>query len=510
MFAMPHRQIRHALTSVTALLLGCVALLPGCSSTSAASSGSNPPPWHYTVRVSDDLSTLHVSVLFDEDPGTHFILGETSKESFVSDVTAQPGELPLDRDREHGGWHWGFEERLTGLDYVVHLDQMFARSGRSRDRADRRDVVVPNGAWLVRPMRLPGPRPADLAVDRAESASTGGGPPLEVSFPCGRFDERANGTSARYTLDRTAFWYEGALAIGPFAKSAFMHGDTTFEMVLLNGRRKATPAGLQSWLTRSADAVAALYGGFPKKQVRVLVRPSGRGHEPIVFGLAQRGGGASLTLYLNSAASDSDLTSDWVTVHEMTHLGMPPMHDDDGWMSEGWVTYYTEVLRARAGMKSEEGAWQGIAEGLANGIAEANAVSLRQASRTLDEGQRWLYVYWGGAATALLLDVEMRRQSGGARSLDHAMREIYEWRKARDELVTSDEIIEHLDDWWGADLFSKTLKLLVDGSDFPKVGPAFARLGIARMGDGVQLDDTAPDAAIRRAIMAPPPSSTKP
>ena len=53
-------------------------------------------------------------------------------------------------------------------------------------------------------------------------------------------------------------------------------------------------------------------------------------------------------LILDARAEDQQLPGEWVSTHEFLHFGMPLIAEP--WMAEGFVTYYTTVLRARQGV----------------------------------------------------------------------------------------------------------------------------------------------------------------
>ncbi|MCK6549944.1 hypothetical protein L6R52_29190, partial [Myxococcota bacterium] len=94
-----------------------------------------------------------------------------------------------------------------------------------------------------------------------------------------------------------------------------------------------------------------------------------RGRGPVDFGLVLRGGGPSVTFFVGDEADDASLVGEWVAVHELSHLSMPFVERDAAWLSEGFATYYQNVLRARAGLMSAEAAWTELHEGFARGQA---------------------------------------------------------------------------------------------------------------------------------------------
>ena len=104
----------------------------------------------------------------------------------------------------------------------------------------------------------------------------------------------------------------------------------------------------------------------------------------------------------------------------------------------------------------------------------------------------YMRVYWSGTAIALLADVELRKRGD---SLDRAMKRF----SAADSLrrSTSEEATRGID----RDTLGKIADRWLKSRRFPEVDADLERLGVRRGQNGVTLDDRAPDAALRRAIM---------
>jgi hypothetical protein len=135
------------------------------------------------------------------------------------------------------------------------------------------------------------------------------------------------------------------------------------------GERRTTDGGIRRWIHESAAQVASIYGEFPfvPVEAKVEIVPRGGGKDPVVFGQAIGRGEPVVRLLLRSDVDDASLSRDWVAVHELFHLAMPPIPRDDAWLSEGWATWYGEILRARAGLQTEEEAWTELLQGFERG-----------------------------------------------------------------------------------------------------------------------------------------------
>ncbi|MFY0538692.1 PDZ domain-containing protein [Nannocystis pusilla] len=108
------------------------------------------------------------------------------------------------------------------------------------------------------------------------------------------------------------------------------------------------------------------------------------------------------------------------------------VHTSMLWFSEGFTSYYAWVILARAGLASEAEAMEALGEQIKR-LQESpgrKLMTVEQASweawlRPDDGGNSYVDYYNKGMLIALALDLELRRISGGQRSLDTVMRELY-------------------------------------------------------------------------------------
>ncbi len=273
-------------------------------------------------------------------------------------------------------------------------------------------------------------------------------------------------------------------------------------MTIADGPRAATDAALRGLVEDAARAVSAACGEPLVPRVHAILRPGGRGKgDPIVFGHTVVAGRPTIELFLRSDATDEDLRRDWVAVHELIHLAMPAVAPEDAWFSEGWATYLTEVLKARAGLQSGQAAWKELAGGFASGRKARGGLPLREESARMHRRGTYHRVYWAGAALAFLADEELRRTSGGRFCLDDALQELRRLDTGKGGAVPAEEQMARLDAWAGRPLFVPLVSAALASADFPAVDEALARLGVSLRPDGsVLLDEAAPGAADRRAM----------
>jgi len=177
---------------------------------------------------------------------------------------------------------------------------------------------------------------------------------------------------------------------------------------------------LRDWLRDAASQVAAVSGTFPVPEPRVvLIATRGtpwRG-SPVPFGRVTRRGGEIIELYVDVTRPIDDLYADWTATHEFSHLMLPRIDWRQRWISEGFASYYQNVLMARSGHYSVTEGIRRLEAGLERGRRSRkdlspNAAALEGISRAR------MKIYWSGAALALLADLEIRERSAGHDSLD--------------------------------------------------------------------------------------------
>lgn len=270
------------------------------------------------------------------------------------------------------------------------------------------------------------------------------------------------------------------------------------QVTLLDAPKRADDATLRRWVSSQLDTLSRFYGAWPSPSpapLHLVLAPV-PSDEPGVFGTVLRRQAPSVLLLFGAEAT-AGFDDDWVALHELFHLGNPPIEGRFAWFIEGFTTYATELLRGRAGSRDEARVWGDLAQGLRTYCQPERGVSLGQASRELRQVQNWQRVYWGGACLALRVDVAVRQRSGGKRSLDDVLRAL----RASPKPLTEAQVTAALDEAAGAGLASGHL-----GQTRPvPLEPLLRNLGVGAVKAGrAVLDDGAPLAALRRALTLPP------
>ena len=198
--------------------------------------------------------------------------------------------------------------------------------------------------------------------------------------------------------------------------------------------------------------------------------------------------------WVGRSATASDLAADWVLTHEMIHLGIPNLPRTHRWLEEGIATYVEPIARARQGTITAEEAWRGLVKGLPNGLA-------RPGDLGLDRTHTWGRTYWGGALFCFLADLEIRERTGNRRGLDDALRGILD---AGGSIAVSwplERWLREGDRATGVPVLADLYARMGTGPQDVDLDALWRRLGISTRGDTVAFDDSAPLAAVRRAIL---------
>ncbi|MBL8913040.1 MAG: hypothetical protein JNM17_20260 [Archangium sp.] len=317
--------------------------------------------------------------------------------------------------------------------------------------------------------------------------------------------QEADGT---YTVSVAQFDVGSYVALGKLRTLGTVTlepGHFPVRITLVDEAKKATDAQLISWVTKALETHATFFNGSPtlgKLPIHVVLAGVSSSDAGVFGSVLRRGEPSVMLLFGKNATGGFD--SDWVSVHELFHIGNPPTRGRFPWLTEGFTTYYTEILRARSGTKSENAAWATLAESFRDYCAP-NGRSLSELSATL--GQHWEYqrVYWGGACLAFRLDVAIRQKSKGTRSLDDVMRELRVGEKLDEE-----EMIAALDRAAGSKVAASLPNGVAPGGLASghlnekkrlDIEPLLKDLGIGAVsGDSVKLSDDAPLAKMRKAM----------
>jgi hypothetical protein len=247
------------------------------------------------------------------------------------------------------------------------------------------------------------------------------------------------------------------------------------------------------WVKTSAKAVATYYGRFPVGTLKLLIVP--------VDGPRVRGGttwgyrGAAIRVMFGRDSSEDDLRRDWIMVHEMVHTALPDMPERYNWLSEGLAVYVEPIARVQAGDMSAKDVWQAMMHDMPKGLPQAG-------DEGLDNTDTWGRKYWGGAMFCLLADIEIRKATSNKFGLQDAMRGVIAAGGNHEVDWSIDRILAAADKAVGVNVMTRLHDQMGPKAVSPDLDSLWRDLGLRMQGESLVFDDTAPLAAIRKAITA--------
>ena len=409
-------------------------------------------------------------------------------------------------------------DTVAGDCVVYRLAVGRAATPDGRDEVTRfgRDLVASPDLWLLRPE-------LDAGVELQVRFDLPPGVHVSVPWrPLGASGEPSCAASAGACTGKDRTFLIAASPDGWRPLAVFAHAPADvlsvpgarLELTVLDARPAADPARVGRWLQAAAGQVAGVYGRFPVPRLQIVVTPvrgsrafAGRKPRgPVPFARVLRSGGPAAQFFIDQRASLEALLADWTATHEFAHLLLPYVERGDAWLSEGLASYYQNVLRARAGAITELQGWQAMHAGFMRGQRQ-------RYHDTLAESIAWrgpnmiMRMYWSGAAMALLADVELRTgpplPNGAPASLDSVLERLQRCCLSGGRTWSGRQLFERLDALAGRAVFMPLYDRYVNEVTFPEYELAYDRLGLIAQGASLRINESAPGAALRRAIMAP-------
>ena len=255
---------------------------------------------------------------------------------------------------------------------------------------------------------------------------------------------------------------------------------------------RAVPRDLiLDWITRSARTVTAYYGRFPVPSVAIRIVPAyGKG---IRTGRAFGGRSPRIRVVVGRDSSAADLARDWVMVHEMIHLALPMMAGRHDWLSEGLAVYVESVARLQAGDLDEKTVWRGFVKGMEYGVPGPG-------DKGLDFTPTWGRKYWGGAIFCLVADLEIRKRTNGAQTLQDALRGLLAAGGDYRRYWQIRRILTAADKATGTTVMMDLYESWRDKPVDPQLRELWWRLGVRPNGRTVSFDNNAALAGVRKQI----------
>ena len=295
-------------------------------------------------------------------------------------------------------------------------------------------------------------------------------------------------SDGRYTLPRSPRSSNAVLVIGGFHK---IHVEGLRKPVAFIGEQKYVEK-MRDWLEPVVQAVSYA-DRFPNPDLQVIaLSVNARSGSPVPFGHVIRNQGETVRFFVDPSRSIESLHHDWTASHELAHLKLPYLSGSGRWLSEGFASYYQNVLQARLGFYSEEEAWQRLGRSFSRAAPVGEGMSPIEATQAEFWRSR-LMIYWSGAAFALLADVELRRRGV---SLDATLARL---DTPQNRSWHPRELMRRLDEVSKTNVFTALYQQHANSDGMPPTEALFDQLGVMASGE---LRESAPLASLRREIMS--------
>ncbi len=271
-------------------------------------------------------------------------------------------------------------------------------------------------------------------------------------------------------------------------------GGAHIDLAFAQGSNGIDTPRVVDWVTRSARAVTHYFGRFPVPQVKLLVvaDDSARVGHATTWGY----GGATIRIGVGTQAAALAFRRDWVLVHEMVHLALPNLPEEQVWALEGNATYVEPVARVQAGDLDPATIWREMTLGMVKGLPLAG-------DEGLDRTHSWARTYWGGALYYLVADIDILTRTGGTKGLQHALRAINRASGGNGTEWSMEQLVKTGDAATGVDTLTRLWTQWRETPVPVDLARLFADLGVSDGAEGVVFNDDARLASTRRAITRP-------
>jgi hypothetical protein len=276
----------------------------------------------------------------------------------------------------------------------------------------------------------------------------------------------------------------------PFLETIIELPKGSIRLLVSNGKCGVSREQLRAWVERAGQQVAQYYGKFPIERATVSVITGDEGE----IGGGMAFAGRVVHIEVGTAATQESLDDDWRMPHELLHLAFPDVDDNLRYLEEGLSTYLEPIIRAQHGDLRVENVWGDMVLGFPNGMPSRE-------DKGLDHTNNWGNTYWGGARFWLMVDLEIRIQTKGQKSLQDVLRAILAAGGDQTEHWPLEKILVAAKEATGTDALRELhAKMGMKRAPFDLDG-LWKKLGVRMEGKTkVIFDDTAPLAAYRKAI----------
>ncbi|MFN2327907.1 MAG: hypothetical protein ABR612_03255 [Chromatocurvus sp.] len=230
---------------------------------------------------------------------------------------------------------------------------------------------------------------------------------------------------------------------------------------------------LKTWITRTLAAMEDLVAPLPFDVHIYFYRLEGRG-EPVPWANTRRGPRQGINFHVDPAFSPDAFYADWTAAHELSHLLIPALGEDNSWFAEGFASYMQYQILQHMGMITKKEVTAAYQKRMQRAEARfpLKAEAFVSTARSLRRAGDYPTYYWGGAVYFLRADTALRLRTGG--TLSDLVSTYVDCCRQRDPRLSN--LVEHFDRIAGESLFGDLLLEFNKGPGFPKYRAALRTL----------------------------------
>lgn len=268
------------------------------------------------------------------------------------------------------------------------------------------------------------------------------------------------------------------------------------------GHHKLSPH-ISNWLQLNTRNITRLIGYFPDTITIELIPAEGHYQpwkSPVPFGEVIRTLPEGVRFYIYPQASAQAFFEDWTASHEFSHLLLPYLGYSNRWISEGFASYYQNVLMAKMGAYSPQKAWQKLLAGIERAHNESPNITPAE-SPYIGMGKARMMIYWAGAAMALQADIKIRALTHQKQSLNSVLGDLQRCCLPTLKTWSAEQLFSRLDQFLPKPILFTLWQQVAFQSGPPDIKSLLEQLGLDNKGN--VINPNASLALTRTAIMAP-------
>lgn len=166
---------------------------------------------------------------------------------------------------------------------------------------------------------------------------------------------------------------------------------------------------LQKWIQHVGNAVESTLGKYPFN-VQVYFHRSRATNEPVPWAHTSRTNEEAVHFHVNPSFSFQELISDWTAAHEIAHLSIPYIGQENSWFSEGYASYFQWQIMFNQGVLTKDELIQKYTQRLASALPKFQSdLSFIDIVKQLQKRHDYPTYYYGGACYFIQVDQQLKK-----------------------------------------------------------------------------------------------------